>query len=128
MTPLTLLLLASAIGAATPDTHEQRLLAVYAYEESGFRDDIVWCETLGDDGRALGAWQYHARNAWELWAACHDQDASARVALSMLRESAAWCRWLPEAERHSGYTSGNCVSQMGRAISRRRWERAAWVM
>lgn len=128
MTPLTLLLLASAIGAATPDPHEQRLLAVYAWEESGFRDDVVWCSVLGDDGRAFGFGQVHARNAWEIWALCHDLDKAAAIVLSRLRESAEMCGHLPAPLQGAAYCSGRCESQMGRAISRRRWERAAWVM
>lgn len=120
MSPLTLLLLASAIGAATPDPNEQHWLFATAAEESGWRDDIIWCRTVGDNGRSVGAFQTSFRSAGEQFAICHDLDVAARVALERLRESHVLCRHLPVEERGSMYCSGKCGG-VGASISRRRW-------
>lgn len=125
---MTLLQLAVALAIALTDAseHERRLLFVYAADESGFQDDIAWCRTVGDGGRSLGIWQTSFRSAGEQFAICHDLSAAARVALERLRESYRMCGHLEERFRGSAYCSGRCDSQLGRSISRARWERASW--
>lgn len=120
--------IASGIVEATEDAFTQRLLMATANEESQFRRDACDCRVYGDHGRSAGPFQTSFVNDGQRWGICHYPAVAAAVALERLRESAEMCRWLPVAEQGAGYAAGRCDSQMGRAISRRRWALAVGWM
>lgn len=105
------------------DDTDQRILALTALSESGYRGDVVHCKTLGDHGRAFGAFQIHPRSYDEQKAAC-DPRRAAGLALSRILESRHMCASYPEEYQLAAYASGSCGNRAGQRISRERFKKA----
>lgn len=115
-----------AIAALDASPIERAMLVITALDESGARARVVDCRDRGDNGRARGAWQVHARSAREVRALCNPATAAA-IALARVRESLAACGHLPPRKRLAGYASGRCASAAGQRISASRWRRAVEI-
>lgn len=103
---------ADAIAASGATEHEGRLLANIALHEGMLRSDVADCRVRGDNGRARGLWQIHARTGEEYREAC-TLHGGAKVALARVRESIRVCGDL------TAYCSGKCG--VGVTEARVRW-------
>jgi hypothetical protein len=111
------------------------LLVAVAWEESGFRPDVLDCRKRGSSGDAtawqlLGPWARTdaAGKRWSVLEACASVPLAAELALHVVVRFAAVCRsplgWL------RGYSSGRCAApRKGRAdpglVRCQTWERLA---
>lgn len=95
--------MASAIVDVAADSVEAATLVVLAFRESSYRTDV-----RGDAGQSCGAWQTPCSST-----PLGDVRAQAKIAVAILRRSAALCPSHPLAI----YASGSCTNPAGRRIS-----------
>ena len=79
------------------------LLVVLARYESSFRNDVMTCTKLGDNGRAFGTYQSHRSPD----TVCQGNIQAAWIAIEMIRESFQVCHNFPMSYRLAEYTDGN---------------------
>jgi hypothetical protein len=79
------------------------LLVVMMSRESSFKNDVISCEKLGDQGSAFGPYQTHLFED----TVCQNVFQASWVAIDQIRESFSICRDMPPSSRLAFYTDGN---------------------